>query len=483
MSSADLITLNISSTGVRVLEVRGGKVRAWGDAPLETGMVRGGRILKPSAVAAVIDELFNRLKLPRDSVLVSLSGMSFTYRVIEMPDMKRSMLLEAMERSAAREIPVPLDDLYLSWQPVGAHQGQRDYFLIGVPREPISTLAQTLTEAEIKDFQVDLRALALARLANRANAVVVSLEDDLYNIVLVSRGVPAVLHTVTPRTGEEARLEDNFQRLSDEMNKTVKFHNLSYPEHQIDQDLPLVVTGALAADPAAGELLAQISGRRVENLTSPLKSAGEFPMQSYAVNLGLALKQVSHRKAPGFVDVNLDITADQRRGVRQPVSTRFVMLSLALVVSIALAGFLWYVNTVQTERTLGLQGNLADLGTQLRAMIESGGENQAVREEITATEEQLTALQAVHQVQLGIRGQLVEDFKTVDRALPFRVNFTQVDVGLDEITISGIATTQQDVMRYARELERADFTAVRVAGINPTGSDTAGYSFTVMVTP
>ena len=121
-SSGPLITLNISSVDVRVLEVRGGKVRAWGDAPLEPGMVRDGRIIKPTAVAAVIDAIFTRLKLPRDSVLVSLSGMSFTYRVIEMPDVNRSMLLEAMERSAAREIPVPLEELYLTWQPVGSHQ-------------------------------------------------------------------------------------------------------------------------------------------------------------------------------------------------------------------------------------------------------------------------------------------------------------------------------------------------------------------------
>ena len=276
-SSGPLITLNISSVDVRVLEVRGGKVRAWGDAPLEPGMVRDGRIIKPTAVAAVIDALFTRLKLPRDSVLVSLSGMSFTYRVIEMPDVNRSMLLEAMERSAAREIPVPLEELYLSWQPVGSHQGQRDYFMIGVPREPISTLTETLTEARIKNYPVDLRALALARLANRTNAMVVSLEPDLYNIVLVSRGVPAVLHSVMPRTGEEARLEDNFQRCADELAKTVKFHNLSFPEHQIDDDIPLLVTGSLAADPAAGEILARITGRRLETLTSPLK-LGENPL-------------------------------------------------------------------------------------------------------------------------------------------------------------------------------------------------------------
>jgi Tfp pilus assembly protein PilN len=482
-SGGSLITLNISSTDVRVLEVRGGKVRVWGDAPLEPGAVRGGRILKPSAVAAVIDELFTRLKLSRDAVLVSLTGMSFTYRVIEMPDMKRSMLQEAMERSAAREIPVSLDELYLSWQSIGSHQGQHDYFLLGVPREPISALAQTLTEAQIKNFEVDLRALALARLANRANAMVVSLEEDLYNIVLVSRGVPAVLHTVMPRTGEEARLEDNFQRCADELNKTVKFHNLSYPDHRIDDDLPLMVTGSLAADPAAGELLAQITGRTLETLTSPLKSADGFPMENYAVNLGLALKRMSYRKAPGFVDINLDVSADQRRGVHQPLSTRFVMLSLALVVTIALGGFLWYVNNIQTERTLGLQQNLGDLSTQLRAVIESGGENQDVRNAITVTEDQAVTLRDIHRAQLDIRGQLVADFKTADRALPTGVTFTYLEVDADEITVAGAAVTEESVVAYARALERAGFQSARIAGINLTGQDEAPYSFVILITP
>ena len=224
-----LVTLNIGSASIRLLAVQGKRVRTWGEVPLEPGLVQDGLILHPNAVAAAINSLFASLKVRRSQVIVSLSGMSFTYRTLDLPVTSQAVQEEAILRGARKDIPVPLENLYLTWQRVGESNGELSYFIIGVPRNLIDSLVQTLREAGIQPYMVDLRGLALARAANRADAILLSLEPDYFDIVVVANGRPATMHTAMPR-GEGANIEDNVMRAVDELTKTIGFHNGSHPE-------------------------------------------------------------------------------------------------------------------------------------------------------------------------------------------------------------------------------------------------------------
>ena len=184
------VTLNISATNIRLLSVKGRQVKKWGNAPLAPRLVRDGLILQPKAVGATIDALFKSTKIPKKRAITSLTGLSFTYRFLSLPRMKPALLKEAIPRGARKEIPLPLEELYLSWQAIGGGHDELDFSVVGVPRNLIDAVVQTLAEAGVKPYIMDLKPLALARAASRGDALIVALEPDCFDIVLVANGMP-----------------------------------------------------------------------------------------------------------------------------------------------------------------------------------------------------------------------------------------------------------------------------------------------------
>ena len=158
---------------------------------------------------------------------------------------------EAILRTAKKEISLPLDELYVSWQSIPSKGEEQRYFVLGVPRNPVDTLMQTLKIANVEPYLMELRPLALARAANRSDAIVVNMEPDCFDIVLIINGLPAVIHTITPRS-EGATLEDNIRRLADELTKIVAFNQSSNPDIQLSPSTPLLLTGESVAE-AIGE--------------------------------------------------------------------------------------------------------------------------------------------------------------------------------------------------------------------------------------
>ena len=233
------VTLNISSTSVRLLSVTGRQVRKWGSMPLPAGLVKDGLILRPKVVGAVISALFKSTGAPKKRVITSLTGLSFIHRILSLPRMERSDQSEAIQRAARKEMLLPLEELYLCWQAIGKRADETDFFVLGVPRNHIDALVQTLGEAGIQPYLVDLNPLALARVANRKEAIIVALEPDCFDIALVADGMPAIMHTINPR-GEGATLEDNIRRLVDELSKTVEFYNINHPQNPLSPDRAFV---------------------------------------------------------------------------------------------------------------------------------------------------------------------------------------------------------------------------------------------------
>ncbi|MDD5288986.1 MAG: pilus assembly protein, partial [Dehalococcoidales bacterium] len=79
------VTLDISANSLKLVSINGNRVEKWGAAPLSPGMVRDGHILQPQAVGAAIDALFKELHIPKGGVIATITGLSFTYRILRLP--------------------------------------------------------------------------------------------------------------------------------------------------------------------------------------------------------------------------------------------------------------------------------------------------------------------------------------------------------------------------------------------------------------
>ncbi|MCK4274719.1 MAG: hypothetical protein KAW90_07475, partial [Dehalococcoidales bacterium] len=85
------VALNISNSSIQVLSLKGRQVKRWGSTELAGGLVRDGLVLQPQAVGEAIDALFKSTKIPRENVIISLAGLSFTYRFLSLPRMKPAL--------------------------------------------------------------------------------------------------------------------------------------------------------------------------------------------------------------------------------------------------------------------------------------------------------------------------------------------------------------------------------------------------------
>ena len=451
------VTLNISSAGVRLLSLDGRRVSKWGSLPLPSGLVRDGVILRPKVVGTVINALFKSTGAPKKRVIVSLSGLSFIHRVLRLPRVERDSLPEAIQRSARKEMVLPPEELYLDWQAIGADGDETSYFVLGVPRHPVDVLLEALAGAEITPFLLDLNPLALARLADREEAIIVNLEPDGFDIVLVTGGMPAIMHTIAPRH-EGATLEDNLRRLADDLLKTVEFYNNNHPQRPINPATPLLLTGELSAGALSAAPILSGAGHPVSPLKSPLEAPQDFPAAPFAGNIGLALKKWPARpgargQGTGYYDINLNILSGKYGPRVRRLKLPHTLLSLALIIGLGLLLPMSNLKGQAGAEMLRLQNEMTAANQQLRqaqqATDAAGQTETAIKKMLTDT---ASARQEFRHISGG-QNDFAANLKLVTDALPAQARFTSVDVADRQITVKGTAASVFNVVDYVAALE------------------------------
>jgi len=451
------ITLDISSENLKMVSINGNLVEKWGTAPLTSGMVRDGLILQPEAVGEAIDALFRDLKITKGGIIATITGLSFTYRMLRLPRLKPALMTEAILRAAKKEIPLSLDEIYLSWRIIGNTKDETDVFLFGASRNLIDAALQTFNIAGVKPLSIDLKSLAMARAANRPDALVVNFEPDCIDIVVVAEGVPNILHTVIPRD-EGATIEDNVKRLTDELARTVEFYNITHAIDPIKTSVPVLLSGTLANDPKIVELIQNGIEYHVEALTSNIKSPLEFPFMSYAGNIGLALKGTKQaalqEEKSRFYDIDVDLLEGKRRLETKRTPTRQLLIPVALMIGFIIIIVLSLAKGQAHTEKVRLQGEVDALTRELQ-MTRTRADQAAATE---ATIKTLTAeTSAMLQQEQQVLSKNVNDadiLTWINVNLPVNMGFSDIEINLDKVTVQGQANAKADIVIYAEALKQ-----------------------------
>ena len=469
------ITLNISASGIKLLSVKGREVEKWTSMPLAPGLVRDGLITQPKVVGAVISALFESAGVSKERVIISLTGLPFTYRILSLPRMKSTSLHEAIRRAAQREMQLPLEDLYLSWQTIDERRDEQDFFVLGVPRNIVDAVAETLAEAGVKPYVMDIKPLALARAANRGDAIIMDLEPGYFDITLVVNGILSVMHTVIPR-GEGSLVEDNIRRLTDELSKTVEFYNASHPQNPLSPTTPLLLTGELSTDVITCELIQAATEYPVEPLVPPFNLPPDLPVALFAANIGLALKKSPLKKVQKgntdfFRDIDLNIIPDKdgHRDVRVKLSN--IILTVALLISIGLLQPVYQLRSHAAAGTIHLQTELTRIQQELDKQLLATEKAKQLENNIDKIAARAERMEEEHQNILNKGREFADILQLATNALPDEAYFTSVKIGSDQITVGGEADNAFTVVSYVIALEELEkFSDVRIAWINESKS-------------
>jgi hypothetical protein len=284
------VAASLEGSSLRLLSLENHRVVGWSDLPVIERAARGSQINDPVVLGAAVEEAFDDLSLSRRSVAWALPGYQSTTRVLELPGLRGDELRLAIEEEFERILGASSTDFYLSWQRLAGRVRQRYVFVIAIPKATVLGAIEALEIANIQPRTMDLRPLAIVRALGCADGVVANLEEGSLDIVVVDRSVPSVIRSL-PLVGAIATRDAAQSRLVEEIERTLAYYDDSNPDHPLDVDAPLYLTGSLANGIALAERLRAVTRHPIGRLKPLGTYPPEFPVVDYLVALGLSLKR------------------------------------------------------------------------------------------------------------------------------------------------------------------------------------------------
>jgi len=289
-------TLNIEATEARLLVMSGNSIVRWDSIALPPGTMHNGQVAQPETFSRALTELFARAHAPRRGIVAGLSGQRSLVRILNLPAVDPKSLDETVRREARRELPLPLDELYLSWQVIGNHTAQASrlqVFALGVPRDALDALMVGLRMAGLQPRAMDLKPLALARAVNLPDVLIADAEATTQDVILVRDWTPLIVRSIaaSPAPDQPTRTPaDLAETLVTEVKRTLDFYNSSMAASRPAWSPVVCLTGMLGESAAVRQ---RMEARWTLVQPAPaLSLPPELPLLPYLTNIGLALKKV-----------------------------------------------------------------------------------------------------------------------------------------------------------------------------------------------
>jgi type IV pilus assembly protein PilM len=468
-------TLFIRDTSINLLVMNGQRVEKWASLPLEPGLVSQGLIVDEAQVADKVKQLFKETGAKANKVITALSGHDSLYRIITLPELPDAILPEAVKREARRTIPTPLEEVYFSYQRLSAPRGEGRIFLVTFPRNLGDALVRTLHQAGVRPYIMDLAPLALCRIPNEPRAIIVNARLEHLDVMVIADRLPQVIRRLS-LPGEAASVEEKMPLIAEEFTRTIAFYNSSHIEKPLDSTVPVFVCGDLAAVPESWPSVVGLAGYPVSLLPSPVEIPEGFNPNEFMVNIGLALKElVSEKGEANFSLVNFNALPQVYVPPRFSIARVLIPVGVVIGIGLIIFGVIFVQNnrahTAELRSNLAVvqnsvtqkQSEIATLGAQVGSLEATAGE---LDTRITTMEQG--------------RVMFHEDLTQIVELAAEQVSLSGVSDGGSSVTVSGSASSEDNIFSYARALrEGGRFSEVWIESIT---SDATGFSFVLALT-
>lgn len=199
---AELVGLKIEAGGVTAAQITTNGTRKLvrvAQAPLEQGIVNGGEVKDPAALATALNEFFKVNELPRRGIRLGLANSRIGVRVIEVTGVDDTQQLEnAVGFRAHQILGVPLDEVVVDFHILETTTGEdgqvtHKVLLVIAYRDSVDRYLAATDAANLELAGIDLDAFAFLRAANApkvaegapARAVIaVSIDHDLTTLAV-----------------------------------------------------------------------------------------------------------------------------------------------------------------------------------------------------------------------------------------------------------------------------------------------------------
>ncbi len=470
MMAKKIKTLFINDNTVNLVVVEGKRVKKWASLYLEPGLVSQGVVVDETQVADKIKELLKMVKETGGKYVVGLSGLNSLYRLISLPELPEAILPEAVKQEAARVIPVPLDEVYLSYQRIPAPAGETRVFLAAFPRNVADSSYRTLKTAGIEPYIMDLAPLAVCRTLNEPRALIVNTRLDSLDIIIMVDRLPQLIRTLS-LPGEAASLAEKIPTITEEIDRTVAFYNSSHKEQPLDATVPMFVCGDLAQTPENWQSLSGKLKCPVSILPSPVESPESFNPSEFMVNIGLAFKELFPEKDETQVSL-VNFNALPQMYLPKAIPLSAILVPVGVIIG---AGILVYMGIMLRNTMTQNEELRSQLATIETRVTQERVEIATLKEQVAQMEAEIAPVEARTDVfettldSLGaFRGLVDQHMDDIVRLLPQDADFIEINHEEEDVTINGLVKeeidAEDDIFAYARDL-RGQFLRIIISSI------------------
>jgi type IV pilus assembly protein PilM len=173
------VGLDIDTSGIAAVEAgHNGRIKVERVAvtPLETGIVRDGEVIDVEGLATALRTLYRENRGLGKRVRIGVANQKIVVRIVELPYLSDRKELEAAVRFHAQDqIPMPLDQAVLDFQPLDVVEGpdgrRQRLLLVAARRDMVVNALSAVRAAGLRPEGLDLSAFAMIRaLYNPASA-------------------------------------------------------------------------------------------------------------------------------------------------------------------------------------------------------------------------------------------------------------------------------------------------------------------------
>ncbi len=299
MFKRKLTTLNFEGNQIRFLISKDEKILGWRTRKIPPDLMSQGQIHNTHAIGNALAATIKDLNGSRKNVVTSVTGQRSVHRIMHLPPIHDNLLEETIRRKARQEFAIPIDESDIHWRVLSRTGSQISLYVLAVPAVIVDKQVEALKIAKIKPKVMDIKPLALQRLVNKSTCIIVNLNASNLDVYLIVNQVPILVRSVPLESGDltpEAKVD----LLGQELARTVKYYNESNKTNRLPEDTTVYLSGELfdssqldARLAEAPNLAARLQTRTpyaVKMPDAPYPFPKEFPLATYAVNLGLALK-------------------------------------------------------------------------------------------------------------------------------------------------------------------------------------------------
>lgn len=299
MFKRKITTINFEGNQIRFLVLQGDTIHSWHTRKIPTELMSQGQIHNTDTIGNVIAATIKDLKGSRRNVVSSVTGQRSVHRIMRIPNIQDKLLEETIRRKAKQEFAIPIDETDIHWRVLSRTKNQIILYVLAVPNTIVDQQVKALKAAKIKPRVMDIKPLALQRLINKPSGIIVNLEVYSLGVIIIINNIPILVRSVPLETGN-LTAEAKVDLLGQELARTAKYYNESNKNNRLPEETIVYLTGELfdssqidARLDESSDLAARLQSRTpysVQFPEGPYPLPEKFPLPTYAVNLGLALK-------------------------------------------------------------------------------------------------------------------------------------------------------------------------------------------------